>query len=99
MHRNILCADSRANNFDKYEQPADVTIEFVIRRGATISRIECETLKYLENCGVSEKINIKVCIGINDILQFICASFDSVEPVLELLRDKLTHFKNIVLSK
>ena len=67
MQRNILCADSRANTFE-YEQSAEIRIEFVIRCGATIYRLECQTLKYLkENCGVDEKINIRVCVGINDI--------------------------------
>ena len=56
------------------------------------SCLERETLKLW--------CDVIVCAGINDILRSIhCVSFESVEPVLEPFRDKLTYFKNTVWSK
>lgn len=71
MLRSILCADSRANNFENYTQP-DFHIDYVIRRGATISSLHKFTENFLSShTTVEERLSVKVCVGINDLLRKI----------------------------
>lgn len=45
MTKLLLASDSRANGFDKYRQPGDLEIRYIIRRGAKISDLKVDILK------------------------------------------------------
>ncbi|MES9880272.1 MAG: hypothetical protein ABW185_05255 [Sedimenticola sp.] len=99
MLRNIFCCDSRGNNFDKYEQP-DIKIEYIIVRGATVSSLQRETLHYLHKyTDHEEKLNIKVCVGINDLLRKVNGVTTVSDIGVESLFHKLKQFKSVVQSE
>lgn len=65
----IFVCDSRANNFDKYPQPSDLKIHYIIQRGAKINDLKEKLLSFL-NSSTSNKVPvIKVSAGINDVLK------------------------------
>lgn len=68
-HLCVLVADSRANNFDKYKQPHDLNIHYIIQRGATIEQLTSRTRTEIVSLTTKKYILVKIAAGINDILE------------------------------
>ena len=82
-HLCIFVADSRGNNFDKYKQPQDLQLHYIIQRGATISSLRDKTLDFIKSPHFpnNKQIFIKIAAGINDILKRVHHS-DGTESVV-----------------
>lgn len=68
----LLVGDSRVYSFDRYRLPADFNlhIDFVIRRGATLSDLIAPTLRQLRNYNSQDWVLVRLAAGINDLIEF-----------------------------
>lgn len=91
----VFVCDSRGNNFDKYTQPDDLNIHYIIRRGYDVNSLQSETLKYIESISVnpSTPVFVKIAAGINDILNKIA---NGEEWTAYNILDKLIEFRERV---
>lgn len=96
----IVAADSRANHFGAhtYRQPHDLTITFIIKRGAKILDLVPALLDEVKRSSKKKKLIVKIAAGINNITRLIrfrrgkFITFDQVshEQILGHLRDVRT---------
>lgn len=67
-HFCLFVSDSRGNNFDRYTQPRDLNIHYVIQRGATIEKLTFLSRNALFHHSPTNHVIVKIAAGINDIL-------------------------------
>ena len=102
-HLCIFVADSRGNNFEKYKQPQDLEVQYIIQRGATISVLTDKTREFIKSPSFPKNklIFVKIAAGINDILKRVNHS-DGTETVVSdtlevnTIIDKLLLFRSSV---
>ena len=100
-HLCLFVADSRANNFNLYQQPPNLNLYYVIQRGATIDQLIKRTHQEILKLNIQKQhVLVKIAAGINDILNkhqdhtgvHIKLSSYTAENII----DKLLTFRSVV---
>ena len=92
----LLVADSRANSFDNYEQPTDIKVHYIIRRGANIKQLLDETLQYLTSHDIPKLYFVKIAAGINDLLDKVSGALIPSQLSVDSFILKLIDFRKAV---